>query len=62
MRKSIQKCDKPHAQIKLLAARFYYIMAICAYSHVTIKQAAVVDYYLEVMFISILILKAIDST
>ena len=32
------------------------------YSHVTIKQVAVVDYYLELLFISILILKAIDST
>ena len=34
---------------------------ICPYSCVTIKQTAVVDYLIEVMFISILILKAIDS-
>ena len=33
-----------------------------AYFHVTIKQTAVVDYQIEVTFISILILKAIDST
>ena len=55
-----------YAQIMLLATRFCYIIAclfnVCAYSHVTIKQAAVAGCYIEVMFISILILKAFDST
>ena len=36
------------------------LIKICAYSHVTIKQTAVVDF--EVMFISVSILKASDST
>ena len=36
------------------------LIKICAYSHVTIKQRAVVDF--EVMFISVSILKASDST
>ena len=39
-----------------------HLIKICAYSHVTIKQTAVVDYQIEVTFISMLILKAIDST
>ena len=34
----------------------------CAYSHVTIKQIAVIDFEILALFISILILKAIDST
>ena len=37
------------------------MIKICAYSHVTIKQMVVVDYYIKVMLISILILKATDS-
>ena len=38
-----------------------YLIKICAYSHVTIIPMAVIDYQIEVMLISILILKAIDS-
>ena len=38
------------------------LIKTCASSHVTIKQAANVDYYLEVTFIRILILTVIDST
>ena len=40
--------DKSHTQVKLLAIRFYYMIAclikICVYSHVTIKQRVVADY------------------
>ena len=38
------------------------LVKICAYSHVTIKQMIAVDYYIEVVFMSILILKAFIST
>ena len=38
------------------------LIKICAYSHVIIKQTAVIDYQIQVTFISILILEAIDST
>ena len=47
-RKSVQKCDKSHAQIKLLNTLFYYIIAClinrCAYTNVTIKQTADIYY------------------
>ena len=38
------------------------LIEICAYPHVTIKQLAVVNYEIEVMFKNNLIFKAVDST
>ena len=38
------------------------LVKICAYSHVTIKQMIAVDYYIEVVFMSIFILKGFIST
>ena len=46
-------------KIKLLTTQFDQD---CAYFHIAIKQTAVFDYQTDVTFISILILKAIDST
>ena len=38
------------------------LIKVCAYSFVTNKQMAVVDYYIEVTLVSILIQKTCDST
>ena len=27
-KKSVEKCDKPHAKIKLLTTHFYYLIAV----------------------------------
>ena len=56
-------CDKSHGQFKLLTMLLQHncVSDQCTYS-VTIKQTSVVDYQIEVLFLSILILKAIDST
>ena len=65
-RKSVQKCDKSQAQIKLLTTFLLLnclcLIKICAYSHVSIIQIAVIDYQIEVTLMSIFILKATDST
>ena len=38
------------------------LIKMCAYSHVTVIQRVVTNYYIEVTLISILILKSVDST
>ena len=54
MHKSIFDC-------MLLLHNCMWLIKIYAYSYVTIKQTAVIDYQIKVTFINILILKAIDS-
>ena len=39
-----------------------YFIKICAYSYVTVIPTAVIDYQINVTLISILIMKAIDSS